>query len=629
MNVWEELKRRNVVRVGVAYVAAAWLLIQSADTLFGVMQLPDWTVRFVVGLVLLGFPIALILSWAYEITPHGLKKSSDVLPEDQVPPSAARRRLDQVIIIVLTLAVVVMALDNYVLEETGAPLFDAGGARDGQPEQAATAADAIASPANGSARTAGTEVAATTLPDSVAVLPFENLSPDEANAFFAIGLHDEILSQLFRLSNLNVISRQSVLRYEDSELSIPEIARELNVRAVMEGTVRYAGDQIRVTVQLIDGTTDQHLWSDTYTERFEDIFAIESDIAMNVANALNAAFTPADREAIERIPTTSSEAYSLYLQARTSMSAGEFDIAVDLLEGAIENDPNFADAIGLLAFIRCFALVNNALGSGLAGEELLEREQEIRTLTARVLELDPSNPDARAALRIIDLRRWRWTAFEAAIEPSDEPRLLAAQQWHFAWKGEPEEAIRIGRLALAHDPNAPGAYLVLGVSQHYAGDYDAADANLREAIEQVPAFTLSRAWLAYNNIVRGNVETALESLRLTEEFLGDDRELAFLPELAYAYARIGQSDDAQRIFAEMQALENPDALGAGGWAMAWLAVGEEARALEQLEIIAARAAQHEPDPGYNAAMNLRMNFLEDPRLEQPAFADVLSRIRGD
>jgi len=252
MSFWEELKRRNVVRVGIAYVVGSWLVIQAADTLFPALQLPEWSVRFVIALLLLGFPIALILSWAYELTPEGLRKSADVTPAQSITRTTGRK-LDRIIIVVLALAVVFLVLDNYVMREDSATTAEGS--------RAATDAGAAVPDASTDTTAPAGGLAATTerLRDSVAVLPFANLSPDEENAFFAIGLHDEVLNQLSKLSNLSVISRTSMLRYADSDLSVPEIARELNVETVMEGTVRYAGNRIRVTMQLIDAATDQHL----------------------------------------------------------------------------------------------------------------------------------------------------------------------------------------------------------------------------------------------------------------------------------------------------------------------------------------------------------------------------------
>jgi tetratricopeptide (TPR) repeat protein len=243
--------------------------------------------------------------------------------------------------------------------------------------------------------------------------------------------------------------------------------------------------------------------------------------------------------------------------------------------------------------------------------------------------MDPANFEARSALRAINIPTWRWSEFEAAVEPQDESRLLAQQQWIYAWMGRREDAVRIGEKAVALDPNELGSHLSLGVSQAYTGDIANAIVTLRRAAELAPALPLIPVWIAYNHISLGNDDEALGELRMSEQLLGNNRQIVYLPELAYSYSRIGRSDDVARVVAEMREIEDSNALGAGAWAMAYLAIGDEVSALEQLEIVAEKARNHEPDQGYLNAMNLRMNFLNDARLEQPEFVDVLSRLQGD
>ncbi len=208
-SVWGELKRRNVVKVAVAYAIVGWLLIEVASTVFPIVQLPDWTVTFLTMLILFGFPIALILSWAYEITPEGMKRSHEVEVTESIT-HVTSRKIDFAIIGALVLALGFVVY-NYVLE---------GGSGE-----------------------------SSVLPNSVAVIPFENVSPNPDDAYYATGIHDEILNQLAKLSALNVIARTSMQQYANTQKSIPEIARELNVETVMEGSVRYTGGRIRITAQ--------------------------------------------------------------------------------------------------------------------------------------------------------------------------------------------------------------------------------------------------------------------------------------------------------------------------------------------------------------------------------------------
>ena len=624
MSLWAELRRRNVVRVGVAYLVAAWLVVQVASTLFPALRLPEWTVTFVAALLMLGFPVVIALSWAYELTPEGVRKTHEVSPAESIT-KVTGRKLDRVIIGVLAIAVAFLVLDNYVFEDP-VDVDSAEAAQAAVDAVAPVAASGAAEPAAAGSSAGGSA----TLANSVAVLPFTNLSPDEEDAYFAIGLHEEVLNQLAKLSNLSVISRTSMQRYAGSGLSIPAIARELNVETVMEGSVRYAGNRIRATMQLIDAATDQHLWSETYDRELDDIFAIESDIAMNVANALQAEFSPAEQEAIEQIPTSSSAAYALYLQARSEWLVGGRTAETNaLLDRALAIDPEFASAYGLKASALAPLFVNTTQSAGVAARDRAALEREIRELSARALALDPENAHARDALRNIDIPTWHWTAFEQAVEPRDERSLVAVSLWIYAWMGRPAEAVRLGERNAELSPNEVSTHLSLGVVYAYAGDRAASSRSLRRAQELLPAEPLIHAWLTYNEISLGNAERALEGLRLVEQLLGDDRQIVYLPELAYSYSRIGQADEARRLFDEIRMRANDSEVGAGTWAVAYLAVGDEPRALEQLELMAEKARNHEPDQGYLNVMNLRMNYLADPVLEKPEFADVLARIVGD
>ena len=247
------------------------------------------------------------------------------------------------------------------------------------------------------------------LPNSVAVLPFENLSPDPNHAYFAAGIHEEILNHLVKLSALNVIAPTSMRQYANTEKSIPEIADELNVETVMGGSVRYAGGQIRITTQLNDGTTGAHLWSETYTRKFDDIFAIESDIAMNVANALEAEFSPEEQASIEKIPTQSPAAYGFYLRAQVA-DGTTFDFLIDR---AIAIDPDFARAYAAKAYRKTFDLI----GAGGAGpDEAQESERIIRSNAQKALDLDPTLGTAQASLAVPLYVNWRGVEAERAFQ---------------------------------------------------------------------------------------------------------------------------------------------------------------------------------------------------------------------
>ncbi len=337
MSVLDELKRRNVGRVAIAYAIVAWVVVEVMSVFAPALKMPEWVMSFVAVAALIGFPIALVLSWVYELTPAGLKRTDEV-PAGQSIRRVTAQRLNYLIIGALAVALVFVVVDAYVLRKDAVTIA---------PAAAAPAPTAAPSSAAGVATHGAREV----LANSVAVLPFANLSPNADDAYFAQGIHEEVLNQLAKIDALSVIARTSVLRYADGKTSLPDIARELNVQAVMEGSVRYAGDSVRITAQLIDPKTGTQLWSEAYQRKFEDIFTIQADIAMNIANALRAEFSLEEQREIERPLTTSPEAYALYLRTRTVALTP--DALLALLDRAIELDPSFAAAYGRKARAYC------------------------------------------------------------------------------------------------------------------------------------------------------------------------------------------------------------------------------------------------------------------------------------
>lgn len=312
MSLFAELKRRNIFRVGVAYVIVAWLLIQVASILLPTFQAPEWVMRVFTLFVFLGFPLAIFLAWVYELTPEGIKAASSSGP-DKYHTRTTGQQLNYTIITLLALAVVFLALDNYVLtgaeKESGVSKLNAADVRS---ENAPVSKNATEKVIAGETRKER-------LSNSVAVLVFENLSANLDHAYFAAGIHDTILNELAKISDLNVIARTTMLRYANTDKSIAQIADELNVETVMEGSVQYAEGRVLVTAQLIDPKTDAHLWSANYDREFAGIFALQTEIASKIAAALEAKLLPAERADIETPMTSSPEAYALYLRAVTSV----------------------------------------------------------------------------------------------------------------------------------------------------------------------------------------------------------------------------------------------------------------------------------------------------------------------
>ncbi len=281
-----ELKRRNVVRIGLLYAVSGWVLLQVADVLVGLLGLPDWTLRLVGMLLLLGFPLALIFAWVYELTPEGIKRERDVDRSASIT-SHTGQRLNIVIVVLLAMAVTLLALQQ----------FSGRDANPSGPEQAA--APVAADPPG---------VSVSDESPSIAVLPFINMSGDAENEYFSDGLSEELLNVLARVPDLRVAARTSSFHFKNKTGDVAEIGRELGVANVLEGSVRKSGETVRVTVQLIKVEDGFHLWSDTYDRKLDDIFAIQDDIASHVVGALTAALLGDDDAAAKRAGETLSVA---------------------------------------------------------------------------------------------------------------------------------------------------------------------------------------------------------------------------------------------------------------------------------------------------------------------------------
>jgi len=317
-NLFAELKRRNVYKVAVAYAVVAWLLIQIATQVFPFFEIPNWAVRLVVLLLIIGFPVALVLAWAFEITPEGIKRTEDV---DHSQPTTHRtgRTLDFLIIAVLLVIIGVFAYQRFGLSQK-------------------------------------TSVSVSAIPEkSIAVLPFENRSEDKANAYFADGIQDEILTRLSKIADLKVISRTSTQHYKSAPENLPEIARQLGVAHILEGSVQKSGDAVRVNVQLIKAANDSHLWADTYDRKLTDIFSVESDIAKAIADQLRAHLSGQEEQVIANKPTDNTEAYDAYLRGlafslKAATTPANSLAAQKFLREAVRLDPKFALAWALLSY---------------------------------------------------------------------------------------------------------------------------------------------------------------------------------------------------------------------------------------------------------------------------------------
>jgi TolB-like protein/Tfp pilus assembly protein PilF len=407
-----ELRRRNVYRVAVAYGVVSWLLIQIATQTFPVFEIPNWGARLVIVALALGFPVALILAWAYEITPEGIKATEDVDPKKTIRRQTGRM-LDFVIIGVLVSVIAVMAFRHYRTNEPAAPSVPA---------------------------------------KSIAVLPFENRSEDKANAYFADGIQDEILTRLSKVKDLRVISRTSTQQYKSAPENLREIGKQLGVANLLEGSVQKVGNTVRVNVQLIRVATDEHLWAESYNRTLDDIFSVESEVAGAIADTLNARLSGAEKQELAAKPTSDSEAYDAYLRGlafseRSYLLEADAASALQSFEKAVTLDPNFALAWARVSKMHAvifqysdasaarrdsaYAALQKALrlqpdsldaqlAEGYYYYRVAREFDRAREILERVHSKWPNNSEAPRALALVARRQGRWdeslVLFEKALE---------------------------------------------------------------------------------------------------------------------------------------------------------------------------------------------------------------------
>ncbi len=322
MKFFAELKRRNVYQVAVAYAVVAWLLVQVATQVFPFFDVPNWAVRLVVLLSVLGFPVALVCSWAFELTPEGIKREGEIDPNLSFSRKTGRK------LTALIVVVAVVAGGLMVFRIVRSPEGSGAG------KQSALAIES----------------------KSIAVLPFENLSEEKANAYFAEGIQDEILTRLSKIADLKVISRTSTQHYQSDPENLPEIARQLGVAHILEGSVRRVADQVRVNVQLINASTDSHLWAESYDRKLTDIFAVETEVAKAIADKLRARLTGEEEQVIAARPTENPAAYDAYLRGlaytlKTQNTPGNYLGAQKYFQEAVRLDPDFALSWALLSYV--------------------------------------------------------------------------------------------------------------------------------------------------------------------------------------------------------------------------------------------------------------------------------------
>jgi len=576
LSLFNELQRRSVLRVAAAYVVVSWLVIQVVETVFPAFGFGDATVRIVTVVLAIGLIPALILSWAFEITPEGLKKEKDV-DRSQSITAHTGKKLDRIIMVVMAFAIGYFAIDKFVLSESRETSIAEEARQEGRSKA----------------------LVASFGDNSIAVLPFVNMSDDASNEYFSDGITEELLNLLAKIPEIRVISRTSAFSYKGKQITLTEVARELNVAHILEGSVRKSGNQVRITAQLIEARSDTHLWSETYDRSLDNIFAIQDEIASEVVARLKVTLlgnAPMVRK-------TDPEAYSLYLRGRHlrhQNTAGSLEQALVLLQQALAIDPGYAAAWDELGSVY--------INQGNIGRRPIDETRTLsREAVSKALVIDPGYALAHANLGWIargsdfDLS----TAaqhFERALqlEPANTDIIRRAANLT-ASLGRLDEAIALNEFVIARDPISHSSHHNMGLYYLYAGRWDDAIASIRTALTLSPGYGGAQYRIGVAQLFKDELQAALEAMQLEDSVWG----MVGLPMAYHALGRAGESDAA---LAEL--IEQHEQGWAYNIAYAFAYRGETDRAFEWLD----KAVDYK-DAGLSNILGERLfsDIQDDPR----------------
>ncbi len=601
-----ELRRRNVYKVAVAYAVVSWLLIQIATQVFPFFEIPNWAVRLVVLLLILGFPVALILSWAFEITPEGIKRESEIGPDKSITHHTGRK----IVALTIVLGVAAAGLLAFQLLRSKSP----------------SAAGVLPSTAS----SAPVDIPA----KSIAVLPFDNLSDDKSNAYFAEGIQDEILTRLSKIAALKVISRSSTQKYKSSPDNLREVGKQLGVAHLLEGSVQRIANAVHINVQLIRAATDEHLWAESYNRKLDDVFGVEGEVASTIADQLNAKLSGTEQKAVTEKPTQNTAAYDAYLRGlaieHTQYGYEAYQQAARDYVEAVQLDPNFAFAWARLAVLRSFLFFN-------AVDQNTNTAGAVKEAADRAMALAPEAGEswiAQGAYRYRVLRDFAGavTAYkQAQIRLPNNSYLLQNLAFVQRRLGLWQEAGETFKKALELDPRDFQLLGSIGGEfYNYLRRFDEARAAMDRALEISPDSASVRASKAVTFQNEGRLDEAAKELAripadTTDDFVLSPRinqaiyerhfdtaisfierkldsvpagqpldsvtELA-LVQLGFCQQWTGRNEDARRSFSRaIEAIKPkpdapvpPDANGTPSTlALAYAGLGEKEKALEQAQ----------------------------------------------
>jgi len=579
-NFFSELKRRNVYKVAVAYIVAGWALSQGIAQVFPVFDVPNWAIRTIVLLIILGFPIAVVFAWFFEITPEGIKRT-------EVADAARQHSRGKAWIYVVVIGAIV-SIGLFLLGRYSAATYDAASAR----------TEPAAIPAK-----------------SIAVLPFENLSDDKNTAYFSDGITEEILNALAQIPNLKVAARRSAFQFKGNDLDLHKIGQALGVAHILEGSLQKAGDQVRINVQLVDVQNGLQAWSEKYDRKLDNVFAVEDEIAKAIATKLRVQLTGGAGQPLVVDSTNNPRAHELYLRGLTLLAARGPGLreASDLFQQTVKLDASYAQAWGALAITELLlpSYGLDSFDASLARGELAAQ---------RALSLDSNTASAYVAVGLANTFRCRWPeadqAFRRALvlAPGDAEAVNQYAQFLSAI-GQLEAALREIERAQQLDPLSP----IIGVI--YAGALAslrrdaAAEAQIKSIQAAHPEFEAAHNWAACQYIDRKmypEAETELRSLGKLKGQNGDAKALLVR----------GMADPAQRVAAVNSLETSPDNADirqdAIWYAFYLISLGERGRALDELEIYAVK---------HNSAFaGWLWNRGFDPLRDEPRFKAVLAKL---
>ncbi len=576
-----ELKRRNVFRVAIAYVVVAWLVTEVAATVLPILEAPQWTLKFVLLLVALGFPITLIIAWAFELTPEGIKREADV-DRSVSTTKQTGRMLDRVIISVLVIGIAWLIVDKF-----SSPDFQTQRDEDMR---------------------------------SIAVIPFDNLSNDAANEPFTVGIHDDLLTQISRIGSLRTISRTSVLQYRDTTKTIPQIAQELGVATILECGVKRAGDRVRINAQLIDAATDEHLWAASFDRELNasNIFAIQSEIAMAIAKALQATLTDDEQQRLGNVPTESIAALERYFIGKQMLEKRSVDslmAAIDYFQEVLSLDPDFALAYSGLA--DAYML----LPEYTADIDPREIQEKSDAATAMAISLDPEIPEVLTSMGWNTLiHDYDWPGAEKLLRRALEIQSNNTGALHWlshvlSWQGRHDEAIALARKAVAVDPLSRLMQMNLAYILADNGRFDESLPLARGVIARTPDFVSQLRNLYLHELRAGNVDNGAAGLVAWAASNGRDVEAArHVGELIVRHQRSGKPQEIS------DELVKRLGVGSEDLAQIYAFVGNKERTLQALEVA------FEERSGSRSVLSMKLNPGYDFVRDDPEFVALLARV---